>query len=273
MTTALILLSAIAILLSGVIVYLAIRLSRVQSASLRKMEERRSSFISIISHQLRTPLSVIRGYLEGLVTGDVGAVSDAQREYLNDALKVDRDTIELVNDYLNAVKLDAEKLQLNRQPLDLVGLVRAEIKKLTSLARASNCSLEFTEPATPIAPILADELKVRQVIENILSNAIKYSAGRGVAAISVADQGEAVQVACKDSGVGIPESEQDAIFTKFFRAKNVLHKDTTGSGLGLFLAKVIVEAHGGAIWFESQEGSGTTVFFTLPKKSPSVHGK
>ncbi|MFA5134903.1 MAG: HAMP domain-containing sensor histidine kinase [Patescibacteria group bacterium] len=252
------------------IFYLVQRERQTRVRSIKKMEERRSNFVSIISHQLRTPLSVIKGYLEGLVTGDQGAVSPGQKEYLDDALKVSRETIELVNDYLNIVKLDPEKMELNRQTVQLADIVRAEIDKMQTLARASNCTIELAEPPASLPPIQGDAIKLRQVVENILANAIKYTSGKGKVAVSLKDRDGSIVFSCRDNGVGIPDDEQEAIFTKFFRARNILHKNTTGSGLGLYLARVIVGAHGGEIWFQSKEGAGTTVYVSLPKHSPST---
>ncbi|MDD5040214.1 MAG: ATP-binding protein [Patescibacteria group bacterium] len=254
----------------GCIVYLILRLRRERAESIQKTEERRSSFVSIISHQLRTPLSVIKGYLEALSAGDLGPLNDSQGEYVNDALKMNRETIELVNDYLHIVKLDAQKLDLKREMIDFTALIEQEVKRLQSIARASNCELVFQAPTGSRPFISADRVKLKQVVENILTNAIKYSSGRGRAEIALTDRDTDVLFACKDNGVGIPADEQEAIFTKFFRAKNILHKDTVGSGLGLFIARVIVEAHGGSIWFESTEGKGTTFFFTIAKNSPDT---
>lgn len=258
------------IALVGFVIMCAIliqKLRTVRRDAIRTMEERRSGFISIISHQLRTPLSIIKGYLEGLLTGDQGAVNDGQKEYLQDALKVNRETVELVNDYLNVIKFDSEEIRLNVTEADLSELVAAEVAKFDSLARASNCILEFQPPRKQLPKVSIDVIKLKQVIENILTNAIKYSGGKGRAIISLEDREKEVIFSCKDNGVGIPADEQEAIFTKFFRARNILRKDATGSGLGLYLARVMVTAHGGKIWFESEENKGTTVFFTIPKKS------
>jgi len=260
----------LSIALIGLIIFCAIlkkKLRTVRQDAIRIMEERRSGFIAIISHQLRTPLSVIKGYLEGLLTGDQGVITDGQKDYLQDALKVNRDTIELVNDYLNVVKLDSEEMKLNKQEADLTELAVAEVKKLNSLARASNCILEFKQPQKALPVISVDVIKLKQVIENILTNAIKYSGGKGKAIIALEDRESEVVFSCKDNGIGIPTDEQEAVFTKFFRAKNILRKDATGSGLGLYLARMVVAAHGGKIWFESEENQGTTVFFSIPKES------
>ncbi len=241
------------------------RKSRQQAQEeIKKMEERRSGFVSIISHQLRTPLSIIKGYIEALATGDQGQLNEGQREYLNDALAISQDSVNLVNDYLEAVKMDIEQMTLKKESVDLVQLVRSELDKLRPLALASNCEIEFNPRAGETLGVSVDVIKIKQVIENILTNAIKYSQGRGHATISLEKKGGQVIFSCHDTGLGIPKDQQAELFTKFFRAKNIVHRNTKGSGLGLYLTKIIVEAHGGHIMVASQENQGTTVQFTLP---------
>lgn len=235
----------------------------MQQDEIQKMEERRSGFISIISHQLRTPLSIIKGYLEALSTGDLGKLKDNQAEYVNGALAINRDTIDLVNDYLKAVRLDTEMIDVHPEAVDLSAIVTEEVARLATLARASNCELVF-QPPTNFPNVKADLIKIKQVVENVLTNAIKYSSGRGRAVITLAQQDGMAQFSCRDNGLGIPRNQQAELFTKFFRAQNIIKKDTKGSGLGLYLNKKIVEALGGRIWIESEEGQGTTVLFTLP---------
>jgi signal transduction histidine kinase len=231
---------------------------------IKKMEDRRSGFVSIISHQLRTPLSIIKGYIEALVTGDQGQLNDGQKEYLNDALAISQDSVNLVNDYLDAVKIDIEHMVLKKEPVDLVQLVKNELDKLQPLALASNCEITFNPPAGQTLNASVDVIKIKQVIENILTNAIKYSRGRGQAQVALQAKGGQAVFSCQDSGLGIPKDQQAELFTKFFRAKNIVNRNTKGSGLGLYLTKIIVEAHGGHVMVASQENQGTTVQFTLP---------
>jgi two-component system, OmpR family, sensor histidine kinase VicK len=239
------------------------RMQEIQQDEIKKMEERRSGFISIISHQLRTPLSIIKGYLEALATGDLGRLKDDQKEYVDGALEINRDTIDLVNDYLKAVRLDTELIDVHPEAVDMTAIVSEEIKHLSSLARASNCELVFHQPAA-LPRAKADLIKIKQVVENVLTNAIKYSSGQGTATVTLQQQDNEILLSCRDNGLGIPRDQQAELFTKFFRAQNILKKDTKGSGLGLYLNKKIVEALGGKIWIESEEGQGTTVYFTLP---------
>jgi len=255
------------ILLVGAVIYIYVLRQKVRKIvrnEIKRTEERRASFVSIISHQLRTPLSITKGYLEGLVTGDKGELKPGQREYLSEALKVNKEIIDLVNDYLEIVNLDSDTLKISPQPLQLEELIEDEIKKFTQLASASNCELEFIKPKQPLPKVKADLIKVRQVIVNIISNAIKYSSGENRATIELKKEANMVVFSCQDRGVGIPEEQQEELFTKFFRAKNILHKDVKGSGLGLYLAKIIIESLGGNVWIESKEGKGTKVSFSLP---------
>ena len=253
------------------IVRLCKRVSCIEKDETKKMEQRRSGFISIVSHQLRTPLSVIKGYLEAVTGGDQGPLNDGQKEYLDDALKISKDTIRLVNDYLDAVQLNTENIPVNPKSTDLVAITKEIVARLQILAKAYNCDLEFLEPFTELPLVVADPIKIQQVIENIVANAVKYISGRGSAKVTLKQKDNSVIFECRDTGVGIPADQQSQLFTRFFRAKNILQKDTKGSGLGLYFAKMIIEALGGKIWIRSIEGKGTTVSFQLPNYSSKTH--
>lgn len=253
------------------VIQLRQRILRIEKDEIKKMKQRRAGFISIVSHQLRTPLSVIKGYLEAVTGGDQGPLNDGQKEYLNDALKINRDTIKLVNDYMEAVQLDFGNIPVNPAATDLAAVVKEVVARLRILAKAYNCELKFLEPSDQLPLVTADPIKIKQVIENIIANAIKYTSGRGSAKIILKKENDHVIFECKDTGVGIPADQQPELFTRFFRAQNILQKDTKGSGLGLFFAKMIIKSLGGKIWVESTEGKGTTVFFRLPNYSSKEH--
>ncbi len=241
------------------------KISSLKKEEIKKMEDRRSGFISIISHQLRTPLSVVKGYLESLAEGDVGKLNPEQQDYVNDALKINKENIKMANDYLDAARLDAEAVNVIPEEVDMLEVVQGAVEKLKILAKAYNCDLIFTLPGEKLSNVYADKIKIKQVVENIIANALKYTSGKGNAKISLEQDRGNVIFHCQDTGIGIPADQQDDLFTKFFRAKNVIHKDTKGSGLGLFFAKSIIEALKGKIWVESEENIGTKVSFKLPK--------
>jgi len=255
------------IVIVGLVIYISSlrkKIIIIKKEEIKKMEDRRSGFISIISHQLRTPLSVVKGYLESLAEGDVGQLDSTQQEYVDDALKINKETIKMANDYLDAARLDATAIDVKPEPVDLLVVVKEAVEKLQILSRAYNCELKFVEPGQKIPIVTADKIKIKQVIENIIANALKYTSGKGSATISLEAQDNKVSFICQDTGIGIPADQMDDLFTKFFRAKNVIHKDTKGSGLGLFFAKSIIEALDGEIDVQSEENKGTKVTFKLP---------
>ncbi|MDP2672096.1 MAG: HAMP domain-containing sensor histidine kinase [Candidatus Daviesbacteria bacterium] len=260
-----ILLIIIVVALTLYILSLKKKISFLKKNEIKKMEDRRSGFISIISHQLRTPLSVVKGYLESLAEGDVGKLEVAQQDYIDDALKINRETIVMVNNYLDAIRLDAKVIDVKPEEVNMVEITKEAVEKLKILARAYNCDLVFNQPTENISAASADKIKIKQVIENIIANALKYTSGKGSATISLEEKDGYIIFICQDTGIGIPADQQEELFTKFFRAKNVIHKDTKGSGLGLYFAKIIIESLGGKIWVESVENKGTKVSFKLPK--------
>ncbi len=227
-------------------------------------EEHRTSFISIMSHQLRTPLTIIKGYLESLLTGDRGELNEGQHEYMSEALSINNEMIDLVNDYLNVTQMEKGKVAIHREPVDLAEMVGDVVDEMQTFSRAVNTTLAFRKPASPLPHALVDPIKLRQAIQNILSNALKYSKKGGAATVTIEQKGATLLLTCRDDGVGIPKDQQNELFTKFFRARNVLQRDAKGSGLGLFVAKLFVEASGGRIWLESVEGKGTAVFCSFP---------
>lgn len=232
--------------------------------SSQKAEEKRVGFVSIISHQLKTPLSIIKGYLEGLLTGDQGQLNSGQREYLTEALEINKETIDLVNDYLKYCQMDTGNIDVNPQWVSLEDVTEEVIEKMTPLAKSSNCEINYEKPKEKLPKVYVDLIKVKQVVQNILTNAIRYIKRAGRIIVKVKKSKNDIIFSCEDNGVGIPESEQKEIFTRFFRGKNVIKMDAHGSGLGLYLARVVIESSGGKIWFKSKENRGTKFYFSLP---------
>lgn len=231
---------------------------------IKNREAKRTEFISIVSHQLRTPLSILRGYLESLQSEDQGKLTPEQKEYVADALRINGSMIHLINDYLSAAQLDNGTLEVHPEPAQLEDLAKEIVLSLTPFAQASNCELVYEEPRGKLPGLQIDTIKIKQVIENIVTNAIKYTGRGGSVHVRLREDNKGVELTCEDTGVGIPKAQQEDIFTRFFRGHNVIGKDTQGSGLGLFIAKVIIDTSGGRIWFESEEGKGTTMHIWLP---------
>jgi PAS domain S-box-containing protein len=225
-------------------------------------EERQSTFISIVSHELRTPVSIIKGFAETLLRSDATFSPQQMREGLQiigeEADRLGRQ----IQDLLDVSRVAAGGLRLERGDVSAAKLIAGV---LSSFAGAYQGACTFELRVAHDLPLLyADEERLRQVLNNLLTNAVKYSPNGGVVRISAWAEGEYGVLAVSDQGVGIAAEEQQLVFERFYRVDNRLRSEQPGSGLGLFLTRAIVEAHGGRIWIESQLGRGTRVLFTLP---------
>jgi PAS domain S-box-containing protein len=229
----------------------------------REVDRMKTEFISLASHQLRTPLSSIKWYTEMLLNGDAGPLSADQTELAKSVSASSQIMSEIVGALLNISRMELGKITLNPKPTDLKELISFCVKEVEVKYREKKqvVSIEIPEnlPQVPVDPEL-----IKQVYLNLLTNAIKYTPEGGKIVISVAITDDKVLSTVGDSGYGIPKLQQDKIFKKFFRADNVVKKETDGTGLGLYLVKSIVESSKGKIWFESEEGKGTKFFFSLP---------
>lgn len=231
---------------------------------LTQLDRLKSEIISIAAHQLRTPLSAIKWTLKVLVDGDAGPVTPAQRELLMKGFESNERMIGLVNDMLEVDRLESGKIAYTFVPVAFDELVRNMIASLLPLATQKSVRVEFLAPPTPIEKIKVDPDKMRDVLQNLIDNAIKYTKENGVVTIGLGTTGTELHFWVKDTGIGIPDADKDKIFSRFFRAQNAVHSQTSGSGLGLFIVQSIVRRHGGKVWFESEENIGTTFHVLLP---------
>jgi len=225
----------------------------------------KSEFISVVSHQLRSPLSNLRWAIELLTSGRVNGVSEKQLEYFKILKENSARMRELVSDLLIVSRLETAKLPLKKKEVSLEDLAREIIEELEPFAKASNVKLDLKAPKN-LPKVFTDSSQVRLVIENLLDNAIRYIKEKGQVEIKLEKRRKNLYFEIKDNGVGIPKEDQKYIFQKFFRSENVMRYQTQGSGLGLYITKSIVKRSGGKIGFKSQEGIGSTFWFTLPIK-------
>jgi signal transduction histidine kinase len=237
-------------------------------AQLRATERMRTDFVSNVSHELRTPLTAIKGLVETLRDG---AVDDRQvRDRFLATMEDETDRlIRLVNDLLVLSKADSQALKLKRKPLDVRDLLERSVHKLAPQLEEKGILVEVSASDGPQL-VLADADRIEQVLVNLLDNAIKYSPEKGWITVAIDDEGlapEMVSIAVRDEGLGIPAGDLPRVFERFYRVDRARARDGGGSGLGLSIAKAIVEAHGGEITLRSEEGQGTTVRFTLPRAS------
>src|SRR5262249_8900037 len=220
----------------------------------------RNDFVSFVTHQLRTPLAGIKWMLE-LATDAENA--EEVSSYIQDARESAERLIRLVNDLLDASRLEGGKLQVVLAPLQLREVTAHVLADLVSLVHEKGHTLTVdAPPALPDA--MLDLQLLRQVIVNLVSNAIKYTPRGGRIGITIGHDRTGLQWSIRDSGIGIPKAGQARLFQKFYRAENGLTMDTEGTGLGLYLVRLIVERFGGTIVCESEEGQGTLFRFTLP---------
>lgn len=230
----------------------------------KNLDEARASFVSIVSHQLRTPLTAIQWSLELLMGKEAGMLTDMQRQFAADAYEGTGKLVETINLLLSLARVESGSVQIDPSSVAVVDLMRAIATELAPLAAKKELALTMHEPAVPIPPIMLDVPTLREVAINIISNAIRYSDPHGTIDVAFEAGDDAVTISVKDSGIGIPASQHSRIFEKFFRADNAVHKTADGTGLGLNLAKTLVTLWHGTIWFESEEGKGTTFYFTIP---------
>lgn len=234
------------------------------------IESMKTEFVSIAAHQLRTPLSAIKWTIQMLLDGDIGAITAEQKELLQKTYESNERMILLINDLLNATKIEEGDFSFNLKPLQLEEIINIVIKNTKDFLDRKKINLKFEKLATPLSKVLIDKEKMELAVQNLLENAIKYTLSGGEITIFLKEEGSQLVFKIQDTGVGIPKDQQDRIFTKFFRGSNAIRLETEGSGLGLYTAKNIIMGHNGDIWFESEEGKGTIFYFSLPivKKNP-----
>jgi len=225
-----------------------------------------SEVISVVSHQLKTPLSVIKGYLEVLIAEDLGGINKKQREYLNGALENTRQMGNLVRDLLDVSRVEENRLEFRPKPSSLERIVKEVIKEFQPVAQAKNCTLSL-KVLEKIPLLNIDPLKIKQVVVNIISNAVEYNKRKGEVEVGIRRRGNKALFYCKDAGIGIFNKEKKKIFTKFYRGEQAVILAAKGSGLGLFISKAIINKSGGKIWFKSRKGEGSTFYFSLPIKN------
>ncbi len=227
---------------------------------LEQVEAMRRQLIADVSHELRTPLTAIKGSMEGLMDGVLPAAPETYRQIHQEADRLAR----LVDDLQELSRVEAGAYPLDLRPRDLAALVRGTVKRLEPQARAKGIDLHAELPAD-LPPVLVDEARITQVLTNLAANAVQYTPEGGRVILSAGRSGDEVCVEVKDNGIGIPAEHLPKLFTRFYRVdKSRSRQAGGGSGIGLAIARHLVEAHGGRIWAESPgEGKGSTFSFTL----------
>ncbi len=236
---------------------------------LKALDEAKDEFVSMASHQLRTPLTSIKGYISMVLEGDAGEINETQKKMLGQAFFSSQRMVYLISDLLNVSRLKTGKFIIETKPVYLPDVVESEINQLIEGAGTKNLTLSFAKPKT-FATMSLDEMKLRQVIMNFTDNAIYYTPNGGKITVELKETSKSVEFTVKDSGIGVPKEQQQKLFTKFYRADNARKARPDGTGLGLFMAKKVIIAQGGSIVFDSKEGKGSTFGFSFPKERLEV---
>ncbi len=231
----------------------------------RELENMKLDFVSMAAHELRTPLAAIRGYLELMTYKNGSAVSDGAADYLQQALRSASELGGLISNLLSVSRIERGALTFNPQKLDLGQEIKQAIEDVSvdESGKSNNVSVKF-EGLDQGCFVQADQLALHEVLNNLINNAIKYNKKDGQVIITLSQNGDNYRVSIKDSGIGIPRQALGNLFTKFYRVRGGLNSGSTGTGLGLFIAKSIIERHKGSIYASSQEGVGSEFTFELP---------
>jgi signal transduction histidine kinase len=247
--------------------------TRRQAHDLEKANQLQADFTAMIAHDLRSPLMNIMGVAETIKDGLFGPVTEEQTKWLERLLANSQNLVSLVSDFLDVSKIESGYIELARETLNINQLVSYTVENYHALIKEKELHLTCGVAQRPLE-IQADRRRLEQVLNNLLSNAIKFTDPGGK--IDVTAQGEggkSVRIQVADTGVGIPPREIDQLFQKYRRVIPGQKDDRGGTGLGLVICKMIVEAHGGKIWVESEEGKGSMFTLTLPIKSTGAPGE
>ncbi|MBI4787640.1 MAG: response regulator [Chloroflexi bacterium] len=236
---------------------------RSANERLKELDRMKASFFSMISHELRHPLTVAKGYLELIETGSGGEVTTEMRRYLRIINDNFDHLAEMIDDLLDLSRMEAGRYHITRQAVRPSGIINHTIQAFAASAKEKEIQLE-TELPDSLPLVSADPLRVVQVLTNLLQNAIKFTPSGGSITVSACESGPEVQFCVADTGIGIPPAELERIFDRFYQVRRD-DSNLGGAGLGLAISKEIIRLHGGRIWAESVEGKGSRFYFALPR--------
>jgi len=236
-----------------------------QNNRLWNLNDKQSDYVAMMTHQLKTPLAGIKWTLSMLLREEVGELTEEQKKWLQTSFDSNERVLCLIDEMLESIRIDEDKLVIEKQEESLVEVFRETIAHLEPLIKKKSINLTIdVEPKGDTVPVSIDKAKMTVAFQNLVENAIRYTREKGNIVIHIIKESGDIKVSIKDDGIGIPESEKKDIFARFFRASNAFKKLDKGSGLGLFISKGIIEKHGGNIWFDSSEEKGTTFYFIIP---------
>jgi len=230
----------------------------------KELERMKSNFLSVVSHELRTPLHAIKGFVDIILMGKTGPVTEIQRDFLETVKEQTNNLQRLIDDLLEFSRLESGRVTLRLQPVDMPVVIEAVVEKLALSAQSAGVDL-INQTPDDIATIMADPWRLEQVVTNLVDNAIKFTPAGGRVIVMAEDIGDYIRVMVSDTGIGIPHEQQERIFDRFYQVDSGANRQYKGTGLGLTICRHIVEHHRGRIWVESEPGRGATFYFTVYK--------
>lgn len=240
---------------------------KIANEKLQQLDKLKDEFVSLASHELRTPMTVIKSYIWLLLEGKVGELTEKQKTYIERTYTSTNRLINMVNDMLNISRIESGRFTIEPKPMDIVSLINEVVGEMSPKAQEQGLQLLSSQPATPIPQVMADADRIKQVLINLIGNSLKFTSQGGSITVSCEQKDGLVETRVKDTGKGIKAEDMEKLFKKFnMLGGNYLTKqEGQGTGLGLYLSKSIIEMHKGRIWVSSEgEGKGSTFSFTLP---------
>jgi len=233
----------------------------LRNRDVERANQLKSEFLASMSHELRTPLHTVIGFAELLAEELEGPLTEKQKRFIGHIHKDSMHLLELINDILDLSKIEAGRLKIHREALDVAAAVEEAISSIRPGAEAKSIAVMVAVP--PFPPVMADRVRLKQILYNLLSNAVKFTPELGTIRVEAELQDEFVEIAVTDSGIGIPADQLEAVFDKFYQVGATTKGVREGTGLGLAITKALIEEHGGRIWVNSELGQGSRFTFTI----------
>lgn len=240
---------------------------------LKRIDRGKDEFIAIVSHEIRTPLTALRGGLTLLFEGNVGSLTQDQKDFVQKLMNSANRLFAITEDSLNISSLEKQKFILNIEPFELPQLIEHVVSEFTPQAESKKLKLVYDRPQITPPTAIGDSKRIESVLNNLIDNAIKFTPSGGMVTVKLRSSGSKIVTTVQDTGVGIPQEEMRNLFRKFYRVENVLNESSQGTGLGLYIVKLIMSLHGETIGVESEPGKGSSFTFTLRGIIPGQEAK